>query len=227
MLHDLLHQWIGAWLGWVETGGYLGVIILMAMESSVLPVPSEVVIPPAAIAAAAGGKMSLIGVIIAGAFGSWLGSAASYWISLWIGRGVIDRWGKYVFITTEKLDRAERFMARYEAGGVFFARLLPVIRHLISIPAGIVRMGFAKFSVVTILGATVWCSVLAWLGGNVGRNNPGLMQIPDNRAKAEALIAAIKPESHKIALAVIVVCALYIVAMKLTAPKGDEMTKPE
>src|SRR5580658_2120663 len=113
MLHELLHQWIGAWLGWVETGGYLGVIILMAMESSVLPVPSEIVIPPAAIAAAAGGKMSLIGVIIAGAFGSWLGSAASYWISLWIGRGVIDRWGKYVLISTEKLDRAERFMTRY------------------------------------------------------------------------------------------------------------------
>jgi membrane protein DedA with SNARE-associated domain len=226
-MHDLLHQWIGAWLGWVETGGYLGVIILMAMESSVLPVPSEIVIPPAAIAAAAGGKMSLIGVILAGAFGSWLGSAASYWISLWIGRGVIDRWGKYVFISTEKLDRAERFMTRYEAGGVFFARLLPVIRHLISIPAGIIRMGFAKFSVVTILGATVWCAVLAWLGERVGRNNPGLMLIPDDRDKAAALIAAIKPESHRIAIAVLVVCALYVVAMKLTAPKNAEMTKPE
>jgi membrane protein DedA with SNARE-associated domain len=225
MLHDLLHQWIGAWLGWVETGGYLGVIILMAMESSVLPVPSEIVIPPAAIAAAAGGKMSLIGVIIAGAFGSWLGSAASYWISLWIGRGVIDRWGKYVFISTEKLDRAERFMTRYEAGGVFFARLLPVIRHLISIPAGIIRMGFAKFSVVTILGATLWCAVLAWLGEKVGRNNPGLMLIPDDKAKAEALIAAIKPESHRIAIAVLVVCALYVVAMKLTAPKNAETPK--
>jgi membrane protein DedA with SNARE-associated domain len=229
MLHDLLHQWIGAWLGWVETGGYLGVILLMAMESSILPVPSEVVIPPAAIAAAAGGKMSIMGVIIAGAFGSWLGSAASYWIALWIGRGVIDRWGKYVMISTEKLDRAERFMARYEAGGVFFARLLPVIRHLISIPAGIIRMSFAKFSVVTILGATAWCSVLAWLGERVGRDQPGLMQEPDNIVKAEKLITAVKGQSRPIVIAVVVICALYVVAMKLTAPKAGqtEMTKPE
>jgi membrane protein DedA with SNARE-associated domain len=88
-------------------------------------------------------------------------------------------------------------------------------------------MGFAKFSVVTILGATVWCAVLAWLGERVGRNNPGLMLIPDDRDKAAALIAAIKPESHRIAIAVLVVCALYVVAMKLTAPKNAEMTKPE
>jgi membrane protein DedA with SNARE-associated domain len=223
MLHELLHQWIGSWLGWVETGGYPGVVILMAMESSIFPVPSEVVIPPAAIVAAGGGKMSIFGVIIAGTFGSWLGSAVTYWVSLWIGRAVIERWGKYVFISTEKLDRAERFMARYEAGGVFFARLLPVIRHLISIPAGIIRMGFAKFSLVTILGAAVWCSVLAWLGGNVGRNNPGLMQISNEREKAEALIAAIKLESRPIVIAVIVVCALYLVGMKLTAPKPKEV----
>ena len=226
MIHDLLHQWIGAWLGWVETGGYPGVIILMAMESSVFPVPSEIVIPPAAIVAAGGGAMSIPGIILAGTFGSWLGSAVTYWVSLWIGRAVIERWGKYFLITSEKLDRAERFMSRYEAGGVFFARLLPVIRHLISIPAGLIRMGFAKFSVVTILGAAIWCSVLAWLGERVGRNNPTLMQMPNEREKAEALIAAIKLESKPIVLAVIVVCVLYLVAMKLTAPKTSETAQP-
>lgn len=219
MLHDFLHQWIGIWLGWVETSGYPGVIVLMAMESSIFPVPSEIVIPPAAIAAASGGKMSLAGVILAGTFGSWLGSAITYWISRWLGRALIERWGKYAFISLPKLERAERFMARYEAGGVFFARLLPVIRHLISIPAGIVRMNFAKFSAMTILGSALWCSVLAWLGRNVGRNNPGLMQIADNRAKAEALIAAIKPETKPIILAVILVCVLYVIGMKMTAPK--------
>jgi membrane protein DedA with SNARE-associated domain len=224
MLHDLLHQWIGTWLGWVESGGYSGVIVLMAMESSIFPVPSEVVIPPAAIAAAGGGKMSLTGVILAGTFGSWLGSAVTYWLSFWIGRALITRWGKYVFITTEKLERAERFMSRYEAGGIFFARLLPVIRHLISIPAGVIRMGFLKFSIMTITGSAIWCSVLAWLGGNVGRNNPELMQIPDERAKAEALIAAIKPETKPIILAVLGVCVLYAVAMKLSA-RGTENSK--
>ncbi len=222
MLHDLLHHWIGTWLGWVESSGYPGVIVLMAMESSIFPVPSEVVIPPAAIVAAGGGQMSIAGVILAGTFGSWLGSAITYWISFWIGRALVQRWGKYVFVSVEKLDRAEHFMSRYEAGGIFFARLLPVIRHLISIPAGIIRMGFLKFSVMTVFGAAIWCSVLAWLGSNVGRNNPGLMQIPDHRLKAEALIAAIKPETKPIILAVLGVCVLYAIAMKLTAPKSDK-----
>ena len=222
MLHDLLHHWIGTWLGWVESSGYPGVIVLMAMESSIFPVPSEVVIPPAAIVAAGGGQMTIAGVIIAGTFGSWLGSAITYWVSFWIGRALVQRWGKYVFISVEKLERAEHFMSRYEAGGIFFARLLPVIRHLISIPAGIIRMGFLKFSVMTVVGAAIWCSVLAWLGRNVGLHNPGLMQIPDHRLKAEALIAAIKPETKPIILAVLGVCVLYAIAMKLTAPKSDK-----
>jgi membrane protein DedA with SNARE-associated domain len=219
-LHDLLHQWIGTWLGWVESSGYPGVIVLMAMESSIFPVPSEVVVPPAAIAAASGGKMTITGVILAGTFGSWLGSTITYWISLWVGRAVIARWGKYFFISTEKLERAERFMSRYEAGGIFFARLLPVIRHLISIPAGIIRMNFLKFSVMTIIGSAIWCSVLAWLGQRVGEKNPGLMQIPNEVQKAEALIAAIKAESHPIIIGVVLLCVLYGVAMKITAPKS-------
>jgi membrane protein DedA with SNARE-associated domain len=224
MLHELLHQWIGTWLGWVENWGYLGVVILMAMESSIFPVPSEVVVPPAAIVAASGGNMSIFGVILAGTFGSWLGSAITYWVSRWVGRALIERWGKYVFVSAEKLDRAERFMARYEAGGIFFARLLPVIRHLISIPAGIIRMGFLKFSAMTIIGSAIWCSVLAWLGHKVGHNNPGLMQIADERAKAEALITAIKLESKPIILAVLAVCVLYVVAMKITAPKVEAVS---
>jgi len=224
MLHEIVNHWFGSWLNWVETGGYPGVIILMAMESSVIPVPSEVVIPPAAIVAGSGGNMSLVGVVLAGTFGSWLGSAGSYWISLWIGRAAVARWGKYVFISTEKLDRAERFMSRYEAGGIFFARLLPVIRHLISIPAGIIRMGFGKFSLMTIAGAAIWCSVLAWLGGKVGQANPGLLKIADEQERAKQLIAAIKAQSHPIVIAVVAVCVLYLLAMKLTAPKSTVET---
>jgi membrane protein DedA with SNARE-associated domain len=219
-LHELLHHWIGVWLGWVEHSGYVGVVVLMAMESSIFPVPSEVVVPPAAIAAASGGKMTIPGVIIAGTFGSWLGSAITYWVSLWVGRPLIQRWGKYVFISPEKLERAERFMIRYEAGGIFFARLLPVIRHLISIPAGIIRMNFLRFSAMTIIGSAIWCSVLAWLGQKVGQSHPGLMQIPNEREKSEALIAAIKAESHPIIIGIVVVCVLYVVAMKITAPKS-------
>src|SRR5258705_9918965 len=105
MLHQLLHTW----LGWVENWGYLGVIILMAMESSIFPVPSEVVIPPAAILAASSGKMSLAGVIIAGTFGSWLCSAITYWGALLLGRPVVPKWGKYFFIPPGKLERAGPF----------------------------------------------------------------------------------------------------------------------
>ena len=210
MLHELLHTW----LGWVQDWGYPGVIILMAMESSIFPVPSEVVIPPAAILAASGGGMSIAGVIAAGTFGSWLGSAITYWVALFVGRPVVLRWGKYFFIPPDKLERAERFMHRYEGGGIFFARLLPVIRHLISIPAGIIRMGFLKFSVLTTVGAAIWCSVLAWLGGKVGDK---LRAEGKDPLDADALVLAVKHESLWIVGAVLVVCVLYFIGMKLTS----------
>ena len=212
MLHELLHTW----LGWVQNWGYPGVIILMAMESSIFPVPSEVVIPPAAILAASGGSMSLAGVIAAGTFGSWLGSAITYWVALFVGRPVVVRWGKYFFIPPDKLERAERFMHRYESGGIFFARLLPVIRHLISIPAGIIRMGFLKFSVLTIIGAAIWCTVLAWLGAKVGDK---LRAAGKDPLDPEALVAAVKHESLWIVATILVVCVLYFVGMKLSSSK--------
>ena len=157
-----MHHLIEIWFQWVQDWGYWGVILLMAMESSIFPVPSEVVIPPAAFLAAQG-KMSLWGVILAGTFGSWLGSAITYGVSRYAGRPFILKFGKYFFISPDKLERAEHFMARYEAGGIFFARLLPVVRHLISIPAGIVRMPFGKFSLMTVIGSAIWCLVKAWL----------------------------------------------------------------
>ncbi|EDY16865.1 SNARE associated Golgi protein [Chthoniobacter flavus Ellin428] len=213
MLHQLLHTW----LGWVENWGYLGVIILMAMESSIFPVPSEVVIPPAAILAASSGKMSLAGVIIAGTFGSWLGSSITYWVALLVGRPVVHKWGKYFFIPPDKLERAERFMHRYEAGGIFFARLLPVIRHLISIPAGIIRMGFAKFSALTIVGAAIWCTVLAKLGEKIGK---GLD--PSKPIDPDELVKSVKGQSHLVIGIVLLVCILYFVGMKLSSHKDEK-----
>ena len=182
----------------------------MAMESSILPVPSEIVIPPAAFWASQG-RMSFAGVILAGTFGSWLGSAITYWVSRWIGRAVILRWGRIVFITPDGLDRAERFVERYEVGGVFFARLLPVIRHLISIPAGIARMSFGVFSLVTVFGAFIWCSVLAWFGARITAAHPDLMNDP------EALMRMVKQEGQWIVAAVLVLCILYILVMRLTS----------
>ena len=213
----MFHELLQTWLGWVENWGYPGVVILMAMESSIFPVPSEVVIPPAAILAASTGKMSLMGVILAGTFGSWLGSAITYFVARAVGRPVVEKWGKYFFIPPDKLARAERFMHRYEAGGIFFARLLPVLRHLISIPAGIIRMGFVKFSILTTIGAAIWCSVLAWLGGKVGDQ---LRAAGKNPLEPVELVKAVKHESLYIVAAVLLVCLLYFAAMKMTASKN-------
>lgn len=209
----MLHQFILTWFQWVQDWGYLGVIILMAMESSIFPVPSEVVMPPAAFLAAQG-KLSLWGVILAGTFGSWLGSAITYAVSRWLGRPFVLKFGKYFFIKPEKLERAEVFMQRYEAGGIFFARLLPVVRHLISIPAGIVRMPFGKFSAMTIIGSFIWCAILSWFGKGVAERNPDLMKDP------EAMIHAIKHESLGIIAGVAVIGALYFLMLKMTGKKA-------
>src|SRR5260370_28941368 len=122
MLHGLLQ----VWFGWVRDGGYLGVIALMAMESSILPVPSEIVIPPAAFWASQG-RMSFSGVVLAGTFGSWLGSPITYWVSRWVSRALILRLGRLVFITPDSLQRAEHFVQRYEIGGGLFSPVLAVL----------------------------------------------------------------------------------------------------
>lgn len=220
----MMQQLIEVWFHWVHEWGYGGVVLLMAMESSIFPVPSELVIPPAAILAAEGGSMSLTGVILAGTFGSWLGSAITYWTALLVGRPVVLRFGKFFLMPPSKVERAERFMHRYEGGGIFFARLLPVIRHLISIPAGIIRMGFLKFSVLTVIGSAIWCWVLAVLGQKVGSKlDPAQMEALKRGRGVDLshLIHAVKHEAVWIIAAVAVVCVLYFVAMRLTDRKSS------
>ena len=185
--------------------------MLMAMESSIFPVPSEIVIPPAAFLAAQG-KLSFAGVIIAGTVGSYLGSAITYWTSRLIGRPLIVKYGRFVLIAPKKLEQAERWLARYEAGGVFFARLLPVIRHLISIPAGIVRMPFVTFSLVTTFGSALWCCVLAYLGVKAYQAEPELLTDP------EALIRFVRGQSTWLLVVVLALALLYILGTHLSRP---------
>ncbi len=211
MFHDLLVFWMEL----VETWGYWGVILLMAMESSIFPVPSELVVPPAVMH----DNMSLGGVIVAGTVGSWLGSAITYGVARWLGRPMIMKWGKFFLMPPAKVEKAEIFMQRYEVGGIFFARLLPVIRHLISIPAGLIRMNFWVFSAVTILGSAVWCTVLAWCGQWVKDKNPNVMDTP------ETLIAAIKAESHMIIIGVLVLAVMYFGMLILTRKDSKVIEK--
>ena len=143
----------------------------MAVESSVVPLPSEVVIPPAAHLAYTGKiPLSLAGVVIAGTLGSWLGATLMYWAARLAGRPLILRYGKYVLISPEKVQGAERWAEHYGSMGIFVSRLLPVVRHLIGLPAGIVRMNYTKFSIYTLLGSGLWCVVLCYIGIKMGQD---------------------------------------------------------
>jgi len=171
-----MHHLLQFWSQWVLTGGYLGIIVLMAMGSTPLPLPAEVVVPPAAFLAAQG-RLSLAGVILASTLGAYLGAALMYWLSLWLGRPLVVRFGGFILFPPKKLEEAEHWLARYEAGGVFFARLLPGARHLISIPAGIVRMNFAIFSIWTIIGSAISCSFSLILGFALSMLRPIYLRI--------------------------------------------------
>src|SRR5438128_11652841 len=160
----MFKELIDWYLGSLESGGYPLIVLLMAIESSVVPLPSELVIPPAAHLAHTKGNLSIAGIVVAGTIGSWLGATAMYWASRRAGRPLVWRYGRYVLITREKVDGAERWASRFGSMGVFISRLLPVVRHLIGIPAGIVRMDYKLFSLFTILGSGIWCSVLSYVG---------------------------------------------------------------
>ena len=205
-----MEEWIALWFQWVHDWGYPGIIILMALESSVFPVPSEIVIPPAAYWATQG-RFSFWGVVLAGTIGSYIGAAATYWGARWVGRPLLVRYGAYIFCPESKLLRAERWLARYEAGGVFFARLVPVVRHLIGIPAGIIRMPFGMYSLMTVIGAALWCWVLAWFGGSLLGDQPDLVNNPAQ------MVHVLKQKSFLVGGAALVLCALYVMVMKLTA----------
>jgi membrane protein DedA with SNARE-associated domain len=175
MLHALteltttLVEW---YKGALATGGYPLVVLLMAIESSILPVPSEAVIPPAAHMSYNTHQISLSlpGIVLAGTLGSWLGATVMYWAARLGGRPLVLRYGRFALISPAKVEGAERWAAHYGSMGIFVSRLLPVVRHLIGIPAGIVKMDYKRFSLYTILGSALWCSVLCYIGIKMGQD---------------------------------------------------------
>jgi membrane protein DedA with SNARE-associated domain len=155
----------------LKTGGYPLIALLMAIESSIVPLPSEVIIPPAAhLAYTNQAPLGIVGIIIAGTIGSWLGATVMYWGSRWAGRPLVMRYGRFVLISPEKVEGAERWAAHYGSMGIFISRLLPVVRHLIGIPAGIVRMDFKLYSIYTLLGSAIWCAILCYAGIKMGED---------------------------------------------------------
>ncbi len=155
----------------LTSGGYPLVALFMAAESSVIPLPSEVIIPPAAYLAHTGQiPLSVTGIIIAGTIGSWVGATLMYWAARWAGRPLFMRYGRLLLVTPEKIQGAENWSAHYGSMGIFISRLLPVVRHLIGIPAGIVKLDFRLYSLFTILGSGIWCSVLCYVGIKAGQD---------------------------------------------------------
>ena len=155
--------------------GYPGIIALMAIESSFLPLPSELVMPPAGYLAATG-RMHGGLAVVAGAAGSLIGALFNYYFAVYMGEPFLRRYGKFVLVSNHNLDRAEDFFRRHGEIATFVGRFIPVIRHLISIPAGMSRMGLGRFALFTTIGAGLWCAVLVYIGWLLGRHEAELRE---------------------------------------------------
>src|ERR1700724_2484167 len=157
----------------ISTTGYGGIVLLMAIESACIPLPSELIMPCADYLVYSG-TFKLLWVATAGAIGCNLGSLVAYEIGCYGGRALVGRYGRWVLMGPRELDWAGRFFDRWGEMAVFIARLLPVIRTFIALPAGIARMPRARFHIYTFLGSWPWCLGLAWLGLKLGENWRGL-----------------------------------------------------
>jgi membrane protein DedA with SNARE-associated domain len=189
-LLESLALWIQ---GVISAGGYGGVAALMAIESACIPLPSEVIMPFAG-SLVPSGRFSLWGCGFAGAIGCVIGSIPAYYAGAYGGRPLILKYGKYILLSAEHLDQADRFFARRGELTVFVARLLPVVRTFIAFPAGIARMPMGKFVAYTFAGSLPWCLGLAWVGMKLGEH-----------------IDELKPWFHRFD-AVLVVAGLILVA---------------
>jgi membrane protein DedA with SNARE-associated domain len=153
----------------ITATGYPGITLLMAIESACTPLPSEIIMPFAGYQVYLH-HLTLIGVATAGALGCNLGSAVAYWVGAWGGRPVVERYGRYVLLTTHDLDRTTRFFEKYGSITVLVGRLLPVVRAFIALPAGIARMPQLRFHIYTFIGSWPWCFVLAYVGLKLGQH---------------------------------------------------------
>jgi membrane protein DedA with SNARE-associated domain len=167
MIEHFIGWMAGLIVAFISALGYWGVMILMAIESACIPLPSEVIMPFAGYLVATG-QLNLWLVATAGAIGCNLGSIIAYEAGKHGGRPIVERWGKYILIDAHDLDRADAFFLKYGSLAVLIGRLLPVIRTFIAFPAGIARMPLGKFHFYTFVGSWPWCFMLAWVGMKLG-----------------------------------------------------------
>ena len=171
-MHEIVN-WVVETVGAM---GYLGIFIMMFLESSFFPFPSEVAMIPAGYLASKG-EMSLVAAFLAGAGGSLAGALFNYVLGHHLGRAFLVKYGRYILLKPETIDRVEDFFAKYGPASTFWGRLLPGIRQYISLPAGIGRMPLASFSIYTFLGAGIWCAVLLGLGYVFGEHEDKIQSV--------------------------------------------------
>ena len=181
--------------------GYAGIALLMALESSFFPFPSEVVMPPAGYLAAQG-RMNPGLALAAGVLGSLLGALFNYYVAVRLGRPLLHRYGRYLLVSERSLNRAEDFFRRHGEIGTFVGRLIPVIRQYISLPAGLARMHLGRFSLYTAAGAGIWCAILTGIGWFLGQHAEVLQREEVQRLSTLAFIALLP--------ALIVIVGVYV-----------------
>ena len=194
----------------VASLGYLGIFLLMTIESSFIPFPSEIIMIPAGYLAYKG-EMNIFAVILFGILGSVAGALCNYYLAFWLGRKFLLRYQRYFFLNEKKIIRVEQYFTRHGPFSTFIGRLIPLIRQLISIPAGIARMHIGKFVCYTALGAGIWVIILAGLGYFIGHN--------------EILI---KQYLHKITLCILVILTfmtcLYVLYHRKKTQRKQSLT---
>ena len=167
MIEHILSILAGFTIAVISGGGYLGIALLMAIESACIPLPSEIIMPFAGYLVSTG-RFDLYLAATAGAIGCNLGSIVAYEVGKRGGRPAAEKWGRYVLIGPGEIDMADRFFARFGNWAVLIGRLLPVIRSFIAFPAGVARMPLVPFHIYTFIGSWPWCFGLAWVGMKLG-----------------------------------------------------------
>lgn len=170
LLYDRIMEEIILWLvDKIGQLGYAGILCLMFLESTFVPIPSEVVIPPAGYLVAKG-DMNMVMVIVCGITGSILGALFNYVLAVWLGRPILLKYGRYILFPPERFERVNSFFLSHGEISTFTGRLIPGLRHFISFPAGLAHMKLARFCLYTALGSALWVTILAYIGKLVGDN---------------------------------------------------------
>ncbi len=169
MLAKLIALVAGFIIATISTLGYGGIVLLMAIESACIPLPSEIILPFSGYLVFRG-ELTLWLVAVAGAVGCVLGSLLAYWVGAWGGRPLVEKYGRYILVSRHDLDLADRWFARRGDIIILIGRLLPLVRTFIAFPAGVARMPLVKFILYTFVGSLIWCWALAWVGLRLGQH---------------------------------------------------------